>query len=161
MNYEEIRKFVEEEVLRALSSARSGVRIRRSVLSESQVVLAWRRGSRTLAIVPGGIITPAARERAAHLGVSLQETAVPPRRPQDVEAVVEAVMAQVIASLGGRPRAERAEAVSPHRGRRLVTAADVEQARFRDNVLRVEKRARVTPLAWDVAEKHGVRIVRE
>ncbi len=161
MNYEEIRRFVEEEVLRSLSSARSGVRIRRSVLSESQVVAAWRRGSRTLAVAAGGIITPAARERAAHLGVSLQETVVPPRRPKDVEAVVEAVLAQVIASLDGRPRAERPAPTGAVSVRRLVTAADVEQARFRDNVLRVGKRARVTPLAWDVAEKYGVRIVRE
>lgn len=162
MNYEAVRRVVEEEVLKALASSRAAGRIRRAVVSESQVVAAWRRGSRALSIVPGGIVTPAARERAAHLGVTIEETAVPPRNPREVEAVVEAVMASVIGELGDRPRAERPTVpVPPQRARRVITAADVEAARFRDKVLRVDRRARVTPLAWDVAEKHGVRIVRD
>lgn len=173
MNYEAVRRVVEEEVLKALASSRAAGRIRRAVVSESQVVAAWRRGSRALSIAPGGIVTPAARERAAHLGVAIEETAVPPRNPREVEAVVEAVMAKVIGELGDRPRAATIGApgkeqagrptapVPPRRARRVVTAADVDAARFRDKVLRVDRRARVTPLAWDTAEKLGIRIVRE
>lgn len=156
MNYELIRTIVEEEVIKALSSAKSTVRVRRPVVSEAMIVAAWRRGSKSLPITPGAIITPAARERAKALGLAIDEIKVPAASPE-VGPVVEAVMAAVVAQISGRPTFMRASATNR---KVLITAKDIELCRFNTKVLTVGTRTRITPLARELAERYGVKIVQ-
>lgn len=158
MNLEAIRRIVEEEVVKSLSAARSTPRLKRPVVSESMIVAARRRGSAALEITPGSIVTPAARERAAALGVAIHETKIPPASACS-RAYIEAVMAKVVAGLEGRAPAPLPETF---RAKRLITARDVELLRFRDHpVITLDKGVRITPLARDLAERNGIRIVEE
>lgn len=159
MNLELIRRIVEEEVVKALSSARATVRVRRPVVAEALVVAAWRRGSKSLSVPPGAIVTPAARERAGSLGVVIEETKTPHASPE-ARAVIEAVMAKVVAELAARPRGAAPSAAAKV-GLRLVTADFIEQCRFNTKVLTIGKKTRVTPLARELARAYGVRIVVE
>lgn len=159
MNYEEVRRVVEEEVLKALGAARNVGRIRRVAVTEWQVVAAWRRGSRLLEITPGALITPAARDRASSLGMALREVVLPPSQPREVRAVIEAVMSSVIAEIEDRPRAARTSPPLLCSSRRFITASDIELARFRDNTLTVDHKTRITPLALDLAAKYGIKIL--
>jgi hypothetical protein len=158
MNLEAIRRIVEEEVTRSLSAARSTPRLRRPVVSESMIVAARRRGSAAIEVTPGSIVTPAARERAASLGVAIHETKIPPASAC-ARTVIEAVMAKVVAELEGRAASPLPSAL---RAKRLITARDVELLRFRDHpVITLVKGVRITPLARDLAESNGIRIVEE
>ena len=152
MDYAAIRRIVEEEVLKHASRGPSNARVRRPVVAEGMVFAVWRRGARELAVTPGALVTPAARERATRLGVSIVETMTPSHPGAETERLVEAVMAAVAAQLAGRSRPAPAISALP----RFVTAADVERARLRHPEIRIGERTRITPLARDLAEKHGV-----
>lgn len=142
--------------MKNLSAAKSTPRIRRPVVAESMIIAARRRGSRSIEITPGSIVTPAARERAAAIGIAIHETKVS-SSTACVRAHVEAVMARVIAELEGRTPSPAPESL---RSRRLITAHDVELLRFRDHpVITLARGVRITPLARDLAETHGIRIV--
>ncbi len=157
MDYDAIRRVVEEEVVKTLSQAPSTPRLRRPVVAESMIVAARRRGAREIEVTPGAIVTPAARDRAASLGLVIRETRSVARPARDVEALVEQVMAAVTAELSGR---RPAPILAPAR-RRLVTAREIELARFRHEEIRLGRKDRITPLARDLAERLGVRIVEE
>ncbi|MEK8023384.1 MAG: hypothetical protein AAB229_06185 [Candidatus Hydrogenedentota bacterium] len=160
MNLDLIRKIVEEEVMKSLSSAKSSVRIRRPVVSEAMIVAARRRGSRSLQIPPGAIVTPAARERAGALGIAIEET-MRTRETPESRAVTEAVMAAVVGALSKRPHPAASPASPGMIVKKLVTAADLELWRFNTKVITVGRKTLVTPLARELAGKYGVRIIAE
>lgn len=153
MNYETIRRYVEEEVLKQLSKAPVTKRVRRPVVSEEKIVAAWRRGSRLIKVTPGSIITPAARDRAGALGVEIREELIQSQDRPENRATVEAVMAAVIAELERRPRAEARRIPS----KKLITAADVEYYRMKAGVVQINKQTKITPLARDLARRYGVK----
>jgi hypothetical protein len=157
MDYGAIRRIVEEEVLKNLSSAPRTPRLRRPVVAEAMIVSAWKRGARSLEITPGALVTPAARDRAKSLGVAIEETRISGRTQAEVAAVVDAVMAVVAAQIEGRPRT--APAPASVGGRRVVTAREIEILRWKESVLKVDAKTRITPLARDLAESYGIKIV--
>jgi len=156
MNLEAIRRIVEEEVTKSLSAARSTPRLKRPIVSESMIVAARRRGSAAIEVTPGSIVTPAARERAAALGIAIHATKIPPASTC-ARAYIEAVMARVVAEFEGRTPSSPPTAF---RVKRLITAREIELLRFREHpVITLGKGVRITPLARDLAEKNGIRIV--
>ncbi|MBL4889331.1 MAG: hypothetical protein JKX97_04845 [Candidatus Lindowbacteria bacterium] len=142
--------------MKHLASARSTVRVRRPVVSENMITSAWKRGSTKIEVTPGSIITPAAKERAKSLGVSIHHSALPVRTSGDVTVVVESVLASVLAEFEGRPRATVRPSVS---SASLLSAQDIEFLKTRhEKVIYVGKKTRVTPLARDLADKYGLKI---
>jgi len=161
MDYVTIRRVVEEEVVKSLSSATATPRIKRPVVSESMVAQAKRRGSKVLEIPPGAIITPAARDRAETLGIKITQTLSADLNSRDAAMLAEAVMSSVVAYLS------RTESLVPKinpvsaNDRKLITASDIDKIMLGEKVIRLSKKDRITPLARDNAERSGVRIIEE
>ena len=153
MNYHLIRRFVEEEVLKTLSAAPITSRIRRPVVSEYMIVSAKRRGSSMIKITPGAIVTPAARDRASELGIEIRQEMVLPETRPEYAAVVEQVLAMVVAEIESRPRAkDRREPT-----KKLITAEDIEYLRMTTMVISIGKKTVITPLARDLARRYGLK----
>lgn len=181
MEYETIRRIVEEEVLKALSNSPSTPRLKRPVISESMILQAKRRGSKLIEIPPAALITPAARDRADTLGIKIKTAVTANYKSQDVIMMIEAVMSSVAAYLNKNNPSiyqtvgaiyEESQTQSQtethytslsyrHRinDRKLITTRDIENARLGDRVIKLNKKDIITPLARDLAEKIGVKIV--
>lgn len=157
MDYSIIRRIVEEEVVRHRSAAKANARIRRPVVAEAMIVSAWRRGSKSIDVPPAAIITPAAAERARRLGVAIQESLHPGGAAAEESALIEAVMAAVLAAISDKPTV--ADRRAPTRS--LLTAEDVERMRHQAKSISVDRKTKVTPLARDQAEKYGIKLRRE
>lgn len=161
----ELRALVEAEVAKALAARRRPNRTRRVLVTEREVEGARKRRQSALEIPEGALLTPAARDRAKDLGISVRFVPSHDTLDAQARALVEAVLARVTEALARRvPRVAAPLTGEDAAGRihvpgRVLTLASVRAVRGRTLV--VGRRCAVTPAAWDELRDRGIELVRE
>jgi hypothetical protein len=158
-----LRALVEAEVAKALARRRRSSPTKRPLLTERDVEGARRRGTVSLEVPEGTLLTPAARDRAKEVGLTIRF--VPARLGEDAEIqrLVETILDRVTAALAGRKRPSASAMGLDAEGRvhfagRVLTLAAAREVRA--GVLVVSRRTAITPAAWDWLRDRGVEVVR-
>lgn len=164
MTTDNLRALVEAEVAKALARRRRPSRTKRVLVTERDVEGARKRGTAALDVPEGALLTPAARDRAKDLGLSIRFVAATLVADSETRALVDAVLDRVASALARRaprnapPVTGEDAAGRVHFPGRVLTLAAAKG--IRAAVLVVGKRTAVTPAAWDDLRDRGVEVLR-